>query len=293
MEMKDGKLVIVRLLASLILILPFTAATQNGAVPSGDALVQRALASEVRTATDTQHPMRYRLRKQSPRLSSTKEIFETRDGAVARLVEINDAPLSAVDEQKEQTRLNTLLADPGKQRHRKQSEDEDQARAMKVLRALPNAFLYQYKGAGQGPTGAVEQYTFKPNPKFDPPDLETQVLTQMTGEIWIDVAQERVARLEGHLQQDVDFGWGILGRLNKGGWIVLEQADVGEHQWRTVHFQMSLTGRVVFRTKVFDTREDQSQFVPVPLGTKYQQAIQMLRSENPETSRGESSRASH
>ena len=82
------------------------------------------------------------------------------------------------------------------------------------------------------PPGRWKKFTFKPNPNFDPPDLETQVLTQMTGEIWIDPAQERVARLEGHLQQDVDFGWGILGRLNKGGWIVIEQADVGEHQWR-------------------------------------------------------------
>ena len=60
----------------------------------------------------------------------------------------------------------------------------------------------------------------------------------MTGEIWIDPVHERVVRLEGHLQQDVDFGWGILGRLNKGGWIVIEQADVGERQWRIVHFQM-------------------------------------------------------
>ena len=80
-------------------------------------------------------------------------------------------------------------------------------------------------------------------------------------------------RLEGHLQQDVDFGWGILGRLNKGGWIVIEQADVGEHQWRIVHFKMSMSGRVVFKTKVFDTTEDQSQFAPVPVELTYKQAI--------------------
>ncbi|HEY2467408.1 MAG TPA: hypothetical protein VGI45_06160 [Terracidiphilus sp.] len=239
--------------------------------------MRRALANELNAASETQHPMRYRLRKQSPRLSSIKVICETKDGAVARLVAINGSPLNDVDEQKEQDRLNTLLADPRKQRHRKDSEDQDTERALKVLRSLPSAFLYQYKGAGQGPTGPVEKYTFRPNPKFDPPDLETTVLTQMTGEIWIDVAQERITRLEGHLQQDVDFGWGILGRLNKGGWIVLEQADVADHQWRTVHFQMSLSGRVVFKTRVYDTTEDQSQFVPVPVGLKYQQAIEMLR----------------
>jgi hypothetical protein len=221
--------------------------------------------------------MRYRLRKSSPRLTSTKEIFETRDGAVARLVSINDKPLSQADEQKEQARLDALLADPGRQRHRKQNEDQDTARALKVLRALPNAFLYQFAGSAAGPSGKVEKFTFAPNPNFVPPDLETQVLTQMTGEIWIDAAQERVARLEGHLRQDVDFGWGILGRLNRGGWIVIDQADVGGRQWRIVRFQMVMSGRVVFKSKSFDTAEEETHFAPLPAGLSYQQAIQILR----------------
>lgn len=284
---------IVRLLTSLILILPLTAAAQGGDAQANDSLVKQALANEIRAARDAQHPMRYRLRKQSPRLASTKEIFETSDGAVARLLEINDAPLNAADEQREEARLSALLADPSKQRHRKQSEDDDTARAMKVLRALPSAFLYQYKGTAQEPTGGLQKYSFKPNPKFNPPDLETQVLTQMIGEIWIDANQKRVTRLEGHLRQDVDFGWGILGRLSRGGWIVLVQQEVGDHQWRTVHFQMSLSGRVLLKTKVFDTTEDESHFIPVPPGTKYQQAIQMLRSEGGSSNTSASSGFAH
>ena len=188
------------------------------AAPAQDAsLVQRALANEARAANDTLHPMRYRLRKSSPRLTTTKEICETADGAVARLISINDAPLGAEDEQREQARLDQLLRDPGKQRHRKQSQDQDTARALKVLRSLPTAFLYEYAGTAQGPTGQLEKFRFKPNPDFDPPDLETQVLEQMGGELWIDPRQERVTRLDGQLQQDVDYAWGILGRLYKGG----------------------------------------------------------------------------
>ena len=253
-------------------------------------LVHRALANEVRAASDSQHPMRYRLRKLSPRLTTTKEICETADGAVARLVAVNDAPLSAADEQREQVRLSQLLSDPGKQRHRKQSQDADTARALKVLRSLPNAFVYEYAGSGQGSTGPVQKFRFKPNPKFDPPDLETKVLTQMTGELWVDPAQERVVRLEGRLQQDVDFGWGILGRLYRGGSILIEQTDVGDKQWRIVHFDMKISARVVFKTKVFDTTEDESQFEPVPVGLKYQQAIAMLRGGGTTTTRGKSGR---
>lgn len=243
------------------------------------ALVQRALATEIGAAQDTTHPMRYRLRKTSPRFTSTKEICETRDGDVARLIAIGDLPLSQDEEQKEQARLDELLGDPSRQRHRKQGEDDDTARALKVLRALPNAFLYQYAGMATGTTGMAHKFTFKPNPKFNPPDLETQALTAMTGELWIDAARERVTHLEGYLQQDVDFGWGLLGRLNKGGWIAIDQAEVSGTQWRIVRFQMQMTGRVLFRTKSFDTIEEQSRFSPAPTGLSYEKAIEMLRAQ--------------
>ena len=75
----------------------------------------------------------------------------------------------------------------------------------------------------------------------------------------------------------MDFGWGILGRLNKGGWIVIEQAAVGEGQWRVVRFKMVMSGRVLFRTRSFDTTEEESQFARVPVALRYQQAIQMMR----------------
>jgi hypothetical protein len=243
------------------------------------ALVDHALANELRAAQDSGHPMRYRLHKTSPNLTSTKEIYETRDGEVAQLTEIGDNPLSGGDEQKEQDRLNALLADPGKQRHRKMAEDADADRALKVLRALPGAFVYQYAGTGDASGGKVEKFTFRPNSSFSPPDLETEILTQMAGEIWIDAAHERVVKLEGHLQQDVDFGWGILGRLNKGGWIAIEQAEIGGGVWRIVHFQMVLSGRVFFKTRAFDTTEEESHYEPLPVGLSYQKAIEMLRAE--------------
>ena len=41
---------------------------------------------------------------------------------------------------------------------------------------------------------------------------------------------------------------------------------------------MAMSGRVLFKTRSFDTTEEESQFSPVPVGMTYQQAIQMLRS---------------
>jgi len=74
----------------------------------------------------------------------------------------------------------------------------------------------------------------------------------------------------------VDFGWGILGRLNKDGWIVIEQSDVGGGQCGIAHFQMAMSGRVVWKTRVFDTTEDETGYERWRLAG-YQKAIELLR----------------
>lgn len=282
-----GKLHTVRFLLLLLLILGFTGGPLPGqGVPEtltaeqAQALVQRALATESRAAQDlshVSHPMRYRLHKTSPRLTTTKEIVETRDGDVARLLTINDQALSVTDEQNEQARLQALMDNPSLQEHRKHSEDSDTARAMKVLRVLPTAFLYQFAGAVKNGSATVEKFSFKPNPRFDPPDLETGILTAMAGEIWIDPAAERVVRLAGSLQQDKDFGLGILGELDKGGWVEIEQADVGAGQWRIVHLKLVMNGRILFKQKNSNSEQNYTQFAPLPADMTYKQAIEMLR----------------
>jgi hypothetical protein len=244
------------------------------------ALVQRALATESRAAQDLSHvghPMRYRLHKTSPRLTSTKEIVETRDGDVARLISINDQPLTQADELKEQARLQALLDNPSLQQHRKQSEGSDTDRALKVLRVLPSAFLYQFAGTVSTPNGNVIRFTFKPNPQFDPPDAETGVLTAMAGEIWVDPVEERVVRLAGSLQQDKFLYLG-LGELGKGGTIEIAQADVGGHQWRIVHLKLVMNIRVLWNSRPSNSVQEYTEFAPVPADMNYKDAIQMLRS---------------
>jgi hypothetical protein len=99
----------------------------------------------------------------------------------------------------------------------------------------------------------------------------------MAGELWIDKNQARMVRLDAHLIDDVDFGWGILGRLYKGGSILVEQADVGSHHWETTHLKLNLTGKaLMFKPLRIQTQEDESDFRPVPKNIGYQDAIRML-----------------
>lgn len=266
------------LISLSLAVAPF-ALGQNPTPPPDATLVQRALANELSAAQSSDHPMRYRLRKWSPRLTTTKEMVETRDGTIAMLVAVNDRPLDAVQQGKEDARLRDLLANPGKQRHRQQAQMQDTARALDVLRALPTAFVYEYAGQVASGSSTLERFAFAPNPTFTPPNLETQALTAMVGEIWIDPVHLRVTRLDARLRDDVDFGWGILGRLYRGGWISIEQADVGGGVWRVVRFQMKMSARVVIRTRTFETTEDESDYARVPYGLDTRQGIEVLQSQ--------------
>ena len=226
------------------------------------------------------HPFRYTLRKVDDGKITTKEIIETKDGDVARLIAVGDKPLSPDADQAEIERLENLLAHPEIQTHRRKSEQADANRANELIRLLPTAFLYQYEGMVDGPNGPCYRFSMQPNPDFHPPDREAEVFAGMAGELWIDQKQLRMVRLKAHLITDVEFGWGIFGRLYKGGTILVEQKDVGEDHWEQTLLHLNLTGRILLiKALNIDTLEETMDFSPVPSDWTYQDAVRALLSE--------------
>ena len=241
------------------------------------AIVRQASKNETAKDPDGQ-PFRFLLRKIDEKGDTTKEIVQTKDGDIARLVRFNNQPLTDDRKRTEQARLDHLMSHPEEQQRRHRREQEDSARADKLVKLLPDAFLYQYVGTAPGASGPVIKLRFTPNPNFNPPDREAQVYHGMAGELWIDEHQYRMVRLDAHLIADVDFGWGFLGRLYKGGSILVEQADVGSHHWETTHMKLNLTGKaLMFKTLNIQTQEDESDFHPVPKTFGYQDAIRLLQ----------------
>jgi hypothetical protein len=225
-------------------------------------------------------PFRYQLLKTDAKASTLKEIVETNEGDVARLLEKDGKPLTAEEAQAELDRLNELLTHPKIQAHRRKKEQEDSTRGDEMVRMLPDAFIYTYRGIVPGPSGPCYRVTFEPNPAFRPPDREGEVYHGMEGELWIDQAQLRLARIDAHLISDVNFGWGVLGTLYKGGSIVVEDADVGMGHWETQHMKLSLQGKILMMKAIdFSTTEEASDFHAVPPEMGYQDAVRLLLQE--------------
>ena len=259
-----------------------------GADPT--ALVRNAAYNELHARGG--HPYRYTLHKIDNGKMTTKEIVETRDGDVARLIATGDQPLSGDAEQAEIDRLNNLLAHPEIQAHRHKKEQEDDTRANEMIRLLPDAFVYHYEGMVEGPNGPCFRLSFKPNPNFTPPDREGEVYHGMAGELWIDQREQRMVKLEAHLIADVNFGWGILGRLFKGGTILVEQKDVGDGHWETTHMALRLHGKILMiKSLDMQTTEDASNFEPVHPQMGYQEAVRMLLNNSGQAQAGQAQTA--
>ncbi len=223
------------------------------------------------------HFFRYRTFEQDAKSSTVRLVIETRDGSVARLVEKGGRPLSAADDATEVGRLKNLLADPDIQKQRQKSAHENDNREDELVRMLPDAFLYSDEGIVQGPSGPCYRLTFRPNPNFNPPDREGEVFHGMVGELWIDQSQLRIARIDAHLVADVNFGWGVLGRLYRGGSILEENADVGDRHWESTALRLRLTGKILMIKSVdYSTNATYTDFHPVPSDISYQQAVEML-----------------
>jgi hypothetical protein len=232
-------------------------------------------------ATHNVHPVRYTLRKVDDGKITTKEIIETKDGDVARLIAVGDKPLTPDAESAEIERLKNLLADPSIQEHRHKREQVDNDRANEMIRLLPQAFIYKFEGMVDAPSGPAYRFTLQPNPNFTPPDRQAEVYHGMAGELWIDQKQERMVKLNVHLIDNVNFGWGIIGRLDKGGTIVVEQKNVGEDHWEQGLLRLNLTGKILMiKNLTIDTTEQESNFSPVPANWTYQDAVRALLSEN-------------
>ncbi len=240
-------------------------------------LVRQVVANEMKAGSDG-HYMYRDTKEKEDGSSVTKETIDTRDGVLARVVAINGKPLTPSQRDKEDKRLQRLLNDPNALAAKRKDQQEDEARIRKMVSALPDAFDYQYAGTERGPHGELVTLNFKPNPNYDPPSREQQVYTGMSGQMVLDLGEYRLAKIDGTLFRDVNFGWGILGKLDRGGKFIVEQADIGNGHWEPVRMVLNFTGKVfVFKPLKIKSVETTSDYRRVPDTLTVAQAVEMLK----------------
>jgi hypothetical protein len=215
--------------------------------------------------------------------TQTHLYVEAREAMAGMLIAVDGAPLTPQQLQAEDGHLQWLAKNPDQLQKKHAREEEDLDRSVRMVKALPYAFKYQYDGTvpGTPALGAagveLTKLKFTPNPAYQPPTREQQVLTGMQGYLLIDAKNKRLAQINGFLFKDVDFGWGLLGRLNKGSHFLVCQADVGENSWEITHMQLDITGKILMiKNLSMISDEVVSDFQRVP-DMNFGQAVQLLK----------------
>jgi hypothetical protein len=250
-------------------------------------LVRATVANEV-AASDDSNSIKHMFsdHKTTPQGSQTRIFVETRQAVAGITVAYNDEPLTPEQLQAEEGRLAGISDNPDQLARRQRQQKEDADRTLRIVKALPEAFLYAYDGtetgtATLGKTGnPLLRLKFLPNPDYHPPSHVEDVLIGMQGVLLIDPGARRIARIDGTLSKEVSFGWGILGHLDKGGHFLVEQRDVGDDSWEVSRMTLNFAGRILlFKSLSIRSDEVFSDFRRVPNDTTFAQGVEMLKAE--------------
>jgi hypothetical protein len=259
------------------------AAAQVLPLPVGQprSWAQAAATNELHIIDDDgKAPLRYRVRKIDAHSDTTRLIIETRQGDVARLIERNGQPLTAVEDTAERERLNAILQSPSDFIKHHKRDNSTRADVMQLVSLMPQAMIYTYvpgQPQPQSATSAQVVIDFRPDPAFHPPSMLADLLTGLEGRMWIDADSKRVTRVEGQIIKTVNFGFGIVARISPGGTIEFEQTNAGENRWVYSHLVENFSVRAMMvKTIPENTRMNASDFHLLPAPVTFQEAVHLL-----------------
>jgi hypothetical protein len=224
--------------------------------------------------------LRYRSHAVNEKGDLVRDVVESKDGTVARLILKDGKPLSAELDEAERKRLNDMIASPATyEKHVKNSEAERRM-ADKLVPLMGDAMIYTYTPGqpqtGRNPGSVEVVMDYAPNPKWVPPSTEAEALTGLQGRIWIDAKTHCVVRMEGTISHGVNFGWGMLAHIYPGGKLALDQTNAGNDRWIYTDFSMQLTVRALMvktlNIKAHAAASDFQTITPM----SYQDAIRMM-----------------
>jgi hypothetical protein len=258
-----------------IILLGSATLSQSGSGSSGvsaNDLARRVITNELKFQDDHTNWM-YRLEKEQYGKKQVEEIIETKEGSLSRLLSINGQPLTTKQQEEEDQRVRELMTSQSAKRKLQRALDTETLQGRRLFKMLPEAFVFSYAGSD----GNLVKLSFKPNPNFRPPSLEARVFHDMEGEMWVDCKQERLAAFNGHLTQDVKFGLGLLGHLDKGGHFEVRQAEVVPGHWDMTTMSLEMTGKaLLFKNIGVQKMENRRGFQRVSDDLTLSQAVDIL-----------------
>jgi hypothetical protein len=273
---------------SAVLLLAFSApaavAGESSRPPAAAELMREVVQNEIKAASDPSARVTFRGVKATPKGSATKLYVETRQATAGEVVAYNGQPLNAAQRSAEEARIERFINNPAELKKKCEQDHETAERTLRIMRALPEALLFEYGGEEHGSETVgragvrLLKLTFRPKPGYEPPSHLEEVLTGLQGFVLVDPLQMRLASIDGTLFKDVAFGWGVLGHLNRGGHFVVQQQNLGDALWQVSSVTTIFTGKMLMLKGInVNSAEVFSDFQPIPAELSLVQALELMK----------------
>jgi hypothetical protein len=264
---------IMRLAALMLMLAAVMPAFAQSSVEPARDLVRDTIFNELH---DREHDSHWEYRSESVSSSEkrVREQVETDQGPIFRLLAEGGSPLSAAQQQREDARLAAYVRSPGQIARVEREHQEDETRLAGIMALIPQAFLFDYQGA---PGGDQVRIAFRSDPAFVPTGYEARIVHALTGTLLVDARFKRMVEMHGVLAERVDFGYGLLGHVEKGGTFTIHREQVSDQHLKTDLVEVHVQGKILMlKTVSKDQREARTDFRPVPHGTTLAEAKEML-----------------
>jgi hypothetical protein len=249
-------------------------------------LVRKAVQNEIKAADDDSARFLFRGTKTTPQGSTTRLYVETREATAGLVIAYNGKPLTPEQRHAEEAHVERFISHPEELKKKHEQERASAERTLRIVRALPDAFLFECAGEEQGSESVgragetLVKLRFRPNPHYQPPSHVEEVLTGMQGYVLVDAAHYRLAVIDGTLFKEVGFGWGILGHLDPGGRFTVQQQELEDNVWEISSMSVNFTGKILlFKSLSISSTETFSGFKRVPSDLTFAQALELLKKE--------------
>ncbi len=233
----------------IVLMAIFGGAVFAAQPPNVAQIIAKSVAANQRDFTAAPN-FNYKERDRTPKGGSkTYQVTMIEGTPYQRLIAVNGTPLSQQESAEEQKKQDQATA----QRHSESSEDrqkridkyeKDRHRDNAMMDQLTKAF--DFAVVGQRKVRGFSVWMLKATPKagYNPPNMETQVLPGMQGELWIDQKSYNWVRVTAQVIHPVSIE-GFLAQVEPGTEFELEKSPVGGGIWQPSHFGMKSNAKVL------------------------------------------------
>jgi hypothetical protein len=152
-----------------------------------------------------------------------------------RMLERDGKPLSALDQRKEQAKLDQVVAkreqETAEQRARREADyEKEREKDREFLREVPDLFDFKLLGDEKIDGHDVWVISATPKPGAQPKHGDAKPLLKVQAKVWIDKAEYQWVRLEAETTATISFGL-FIARLNPGAKLIFEQTRVNDEVW--------------------------------------------------------------